>query len=339
MFSYRFRHNLRKFVTALFWVAVLCAALFLCWLLWLNRFIVYTRDGAKLNFDQDTHFPQGEIALRPTEDTSVNIYFDEGNQQPDVDETELKQLSGIYLTTDMLLSKNFDATAQALKDLPAGSTILLEVKSIHGRYYYNTDMGPASTDIPTDKLSQLIAQLHRSGHYLIARLPAFRDYYYALDNVSDGIYLASKRGLWLDPQRTYWLNPAKETTLTYLRDTVTELRLLGFDEVVLSDFSIPDTQEIFFDGDRAETIQKAAEALAKLSSSTFAVSFMVSDPTFPLPEGRCRLYFADVPAANAASTAIATGILDTDKRIVFLTDLMDTRYDAYGVLRPLKLEN
>ncbi len=339
MIPYRFRHSFRKCVTVLLWTAVICVAFLLCWLLWLNRYVIYTRNGARLDFSQAGPNSNGEVAVAPTEDTLVNIYFDDGTQTPQEDPAELQQLSGIYVTADMLTAKNFDATAAALKALDTGSTIMLDVKSIHGRFYYSTDLGPASDGIPVQEFSQLIAQLSRSGHYLIARLPALRDYYYALDHVSNGIYLASKRGLWLDSDRTYWLNPAKEDVLTYLRDIVTELRVMGFSEVVLDAFTIPDTKEVFYDGDRTEAIQKAAEALTKLSTDTFAVSFMVSDPTFSLPAGRTRLYFAEVPAASAAATVAATGIADADTRIVFLTDLMDTRFDPYGVLRPLRLDS
>lgn len=336
MIPYRFRHSLRKCLTALLWVAVICGVFFLCWLLWLNRYIIYTRDGAKLDFDQSPDYPQGELAVPPTVDTTVNIYFDDGSQTPDADNTELKQLSGVYVTGNML-SGNFDAVAQQLKALPAGSTIMLDVKSIHGKFYYTTDLGPGSTVVPTQQMSQLIAQLQRSGHYLIAKVPAFRDYYYALDHVSSGIYNKNRKSLWLDPDRTYWLNPAKEDILSYLWEIITELRLMGFDEVVLSDFSVPQNDYIYYDADPAEVIQKAANALSAIASDTFAVSFLVTDPTFPIPEGRSRLYFADVAAANAASTAAATGIAETDKRIVFLTNLMDTRYDPYSVLRPLEL--
>jgi hypothetical protein len=336
MIPYRFRHSLRKCLTALLWVAVICGVFFLCWLLWLNRYIIYTRDGAKLDFDQSPDYPQGELAVPPTVDTTVNIYFDDGSQTPDADNTELKQLSGVYVTGNML-SGNFDAVAQQLKALPAGSTIMLDVKSIHGKFYYTTDLGPGSTVVPTQQMSQLIAQLQRSGHYLIAKMPAFRDYYYALDHVSSGIYNKNRKSLWLDPDRTYWLNPAKEDILSYLWEIITELRLMGFDEVVLSDFSVPQNDYIYYDADPAEVIQKAANALSAIASDTFAVSFLVTDPTFPIPEGRSRLYFADVAAANAASTAAATGIAETDKRIVFLTNLMDTRYDPYSVLRPLEL--
>ena len=338
MIPYRIRYRLQKFIAFLFWTAIVCAVLALCWLLWLNRYVVYTRNGVRLDFDLPGNYPAGNIAVKPIPDTTVNIYYDDGTVIPDGDPAELKQLAGVYVTETML-AENFDAVAAQLKALPAGSTIMLDVKSVHGKYYYNTELGPVSTGIPAQQMSDLIAQLNRSGHYIIARLPALRDYYYAIDNVNNGIFLASKKGLWLDGQRTYWLNPTKEGTITYLREIIMELRLIGFDEVVLSDFSIPDTDEIFFDGNKKEAIRQAANVLTALTTDTFALSFMASKPDFPLPEGRCRLYFTDVPAASAAATAAATGIEDTDKRIVFLTDRMDTRFDAYGVLRPLDLDN
>jgi hypothetical protein len=141
----------------------------------------------------------------------------------------------------------------------------------------------------------------------------------------------------MDEERCYWLNPNAEGTLTYLISIVTELRTLGFDEVVFTDFRIPDTDAIYFEEDRAETIRKAAEDLVRIcTTDRFALSF-VGNEIFPLPEGRSRLYAENVAAAEAAALAQRLGLENPQSRLVFLTDLKDTRYDAYGVLRPLVL--
>jgi hypothetical protein len=134
----------------------------------------------------------------------------------------------------------------------------------------------------------------------------------------------------------YWLNPASEGTLDYLRQIAAELRLLGFDEVLFDDFRFPDTTNIYCPYDREETIAATAASLVKIcATDTFAVSFGTKDAAFPLPEGRSRLYFIGAAAADAANLAQQTGLEDAPIRVVFLTDLLDTRFDSYGVLRPI----
>ena len=118
---------------------------------------------------------------------------------------------------------------------------------------------------------------------------------------------------------------------------ISELKSLGFDEVVLDQFRFPDTKEIVFTGDKAEELNKAAKTLVTVGSTeTFTVSFVGSSADLILPEGRTRLYLEGVNAANADTVAQNTGITDLATRLVFLTEVHDTRFDAYSVLRPLE---
>ena len=142
--------------------------------------------------------------------------------------------------------------------------------------------------------------------------------------------------VWLDDQNCYWLNPAKSGTLNYLQDIAVELRNLGFDEVMFTEFRFPDTDQLDFSGDRTETIQKAAETLVeKCSTDSFAISFMTTGSTLNAVSGRSRLYVKNVEAADAASAAEKLKTEDPAVNVVFLTDSYDTRYEDYGTLRPI----
>ena len=183
----------------------------------------------------------------------------------------------------------------------------------------------------------LIRQLSDKGVYLIARLPAFRDYQYGLAHDEDGLFVESGRYLWADENYCYWLNPTRQGTLAYLVQIVTELRNLGFDEVVFDEFRFPDTNKIKFTKDKTEAITNAATMLVNTcTTDSFAVSFVGTTPTFPLPAGRSRLYLTNSSAADAATMAQQTGLEDPAVRLVFLTENHDTRFDAYSVLRPLE---
>jgi len=140
----------------------------------------------------------------------------------------------------------------------------------------------------------------------------------------------------MDERNCYWLNPLAEGTVSYLVRTVAELRTLGFDEVVFSDFRFPDTQSIEFSGDRQEAInQAAADLVMNCTTETFAVSFLTNSLSLQLPEGRSRLYLTGVAAADAAALAQQVTAADPAAQVVFLADSHDTRYDAYSILRPI----
>ena len=132
------------------------------------------------------------------------------------------------------------------------------------------------------------------------------------------------------------MNPASDGTLAYLIQLLSELRSIGFDEVVFSDYRFPDTNQIVFNGDRMATLASTAATLVKAcATDTFCVSFIRPYADLTLPAGRTRLYLTGIGAANVDTMAEKTGFEDPSIQLVFLTDLNDTRYDEYCVLRPI----
>ena len=123
--------------------------------------------------------------------------------------------------------------------------------------------------------------------------------------------------------------------ISYLAQIALELRALGFDEVVFDQFLFPDSTGYRFSSDRQEALSTAANTLSNTcGASYFAVSF-VSRSSFQLPEGRSRLYLSDVQAGSVAAVAGNVTVPDTAINLVFLTEVHDTRYDVYSVLRPI----
>lgn len=265
----------------------------------------------------------------------VDIYYNEGENIIEPENTQLTQLFGYYASGQML-TENFAEVEAQIKALPAGTPVMLDVKNIRGSFYYSTNLGATSTAIDPTAMDRLISYLRQNEYYLIARLPAFRDFEYGLNNVEYGIFNPNRLSLWMDEDRCYWLNPGSEGTLDYLRQITSELKSLGFDEVLFQDFRFPDTENIYVDGDRDTILAEAAQTLVTVcATDTFAVSFHGKDAQFPLPEGRSRLFLENAAAADAANLALQTGLEDAPIRLVFLTDLLDTRFDNYGVLRPV----
>lgn len=330
---YRTRRGIRSGLMIALVVAVVLALCWAIWMLWLQRYVIYTRDeGAKLDFGLEPQVAAGEPAAKPEEPT-VSIYYNEGDNAINTG-GELTQLSGYYISaTD--LAENMDEIKGQIRALPAGTPVMVEVKNITGNFFYNSAVASfRSNAIDTAKMDDLLAFLDKSGMYTIACLPALRDYNYGLNHVPDGLPTAGG-WLWIDDDSCYWLNPSSQGTISYLVQIINELRGLGFDEVVLTDFYFPDTDAVVFSGDKTEALTAAAKTLVTTCATDyFAVSF-VMDKTFTLPEGRCRMYLRGAAASEAVHIAAASGLADPQIRLVFLTDNHDTRFDAYGVLRPL----
>jgi hypothetical protein len=210
--------------------------------------------------------------------------------------------------------------------------------SIYGDFYYSTGLNrPISSSVNAAAVEELLANLKNKGYYTIARVPALRDRAYGLENVADGLPITGGY-LWMDDQGCYWLNPNREGTISYLMDIASELRDMGFNEVVFDEFRFPETDQIIFEEDKQQALADTAKLLVtSCATDYFAVSF-ISDGTWTMPEGKSRMYRTDISTPAEMMELMETLTLDNAAvRLVFITNNMDARFEAYGVLRPANL--
>lgn len=331
---YRTRRTLQRIgVIALIGLLV-AVVIWICWLLWLGRYVVYTRDeGAKLDFNKSSLEITGQPAVAPEPQEPVTIYYNEGDNLLGAGK-ELTQILGYYVTEEDLQT-DIAAIRPQLQKLEKGTAVMIDVKNIKGEFFYSSSVGDKrNSKIDPAAMDELLEYMRLSGLYTIARLPALRDFYYGLNHVPDGLPTAGGY-LWMDDDRCYWLNPSSQGTVTYLVSIITELQDLGFHEVVFEDFRFPDTTGIVFKNDKVQALTEAAQLLVDTcATESFALSF-VGTADFPMPQGRSRLYVTGSAAADAATIAQQTGMEDPAVNLVFLTDLHDTRFEAYSVLRPI----
>lgn len=336
---YRIRRLLQRFAVVLLVLVIFSTAVLISWLLWLSRFVVYTDEGAKFDFSLSHTLPSGEVATPPAPAETVTITYADLDEPIVEAPQEFGRIVGHTVSADMLIN-DLDGVISALEALPGGTAVMLELKTLRGEFLYTTTAGRSVESIDITQVDRIIRTLDEKGCYLIADIPAFRDYWYFLDDeagrVPYGLPRSGGNGaLWLDPSGpSYWLNPASSGALNYLVQIITELRTFGFDEVLLRDFRFPDTDQIRFEGDRTEALPAAAKTLLQAcSNDTFALSF--SGTNLTLPEGRCRLYAEGVIAGDIPDFVAGLTLADPTVQLVFLTDLLDTRFEHYSVLRPL----
>lgn len=334
---YRTQQNLKRLagtVLILLVVALVAGAL---WFLWLQRYVLYTREeGAVLNFDMPATVAAGEPARKPEAAEEVQIYYNEGENKLELS-TDLAQLKGYYVLGSTLAADPAGVWEQ-IQSLPEGTPVMLDLKSIFGMFYYSTATGrPTSDQADIRGVDALIDNLSRSDYYTIARIPALRDRDYGLNNTNEGLPVAAGY-LWMDEEGCYWLNPAREAIINYLTDIATELRLLGFDEVVFEDFYFPESDSIVFEADKTATLENTAQTLVTAcATDSFAVSF-VSDGSWKMPEGRTRVYREDISdAIKLMELNSSLDMENPESRLVLITNNLDTRFEDYGILRPIEL--
>ena len=341
---YRVRKALRNLGVFLLVTFLVGAGVLALWLVWLNRFVIYTPGGAELDFGLPDTFPSGVLAQPPAPEETVDVNYGDSVENPMEDSTELAPFSGIWVTLKQL-TEQFDAVKAELAELPEESVVMLDLKNYQGQFLYASTIGPGVKKPTQDQMEGLLAELKAKNCRLIASIPAFPEHeYFMVDQVNwsrNAHGLPKKNGsgtLWRDEKnKCYWLNPTSDAALTHVIQITTELRAMGFSEVVYSAFQLPQTDQIKFVGSWEDAINKAAETLVKAcATETFTVSF-IGGEDLKLPEGRCRLYLKNVAAADIHEMADKIPTRDPHSQLVFITDLKDTRYEEYGVLRPLDL--
>ncbi len=335
---YRTRRRLQRLGTFLLAILILGTAAWLCWVIWVGRYIIYTDEGARIDFHLNPNIPQGEVAQPPVAGEGPEIHYNEGENAVNTS-TDLLQLSGYYVTYD-LLKNDFENVKAKVLSLPTNTPVMIDVKGGYG-FYYSSELSDAviSQSLNVAAIDELIGAMREKNLYMIARVPAFQDYHYSLAHVNSGIPFTGGGGaLWMDNDRCYWLKPKDSATIGYLTSIILELRSLGFDEVVLDKFWVPTGNKVNYTGDPvADIVDSANRLLTNVTTNSFTLSFNVSSAAFALPDGRCRMYLSGIPARDVEITATGATITDPNIRLVFIADSNDTRYDLYGVLRTIDL--
>ena len=307
-----------------------------CWVIWLERYVVYSREGATINTDLKELYAGGQVAAPPSVGETIPIYINEGSDAIST-EVELKRLSGYYIEQEQLI-EDIRSIKEVVVTLPAETAVLLELKNIYGRFNYTSSLMEATmaSNVDTAAVDDLITEITSRNLYAVAMIPAFRERSYVLTR--NAFFLKDSNGYgWMDDMKCYWLDPSDNGTLNWLIQIVEELRSLGFDEVVFTEFRFPSTDRIRFSGDRDAAIQAAAKKLVETCGTTnFIISFATNDTTFTLPDGgKSRIYLTDVGAKDADAAAAKVQVPNQETNLVFLATSTDTRYDKYGALRPI----
>lgn len=330
--SYHSRQRIRRITATVATVLVIVALVLTTATVWLQRFVIYTDDGAVFSYESTDY---GEAQLPQAARPVANVTF---SYNTTAFTEHLSQLSGYYVTFEDL-ANNINNVRNALDDLPAGTPIMVDIKNYRGYFCYDSSVGPQSGLINSTQGNNLVKWLAQCQLYVIARMPALRDWYRVNKTNSTGLKTTAGT-LYSDEGENgigYWMDPANSTVQNYLIDILNELKSKGFDEVVLEDFCFPDSDDIAYDGDKQEALTQCANKLiSSCANSSFAISFFSDDPGFSLPEGRCRLYLQVASAEDAQYAWDMATMRDKRRYLVFVAESDDESYHIQnGVLTHL----
>ena len=321
-------------------VIMVLILIWFCWVIWLERYVVYSRDGATIDTSLPERMAGGQVAAPPSTDETISIYINEGSDAIDT-EMKLKKINGYYVEQEQLI-EDIHTVRDVVATLPPDTAVLLELKNIFGRFNYGSGLTDATvaSNVDIAAVDSLITEITSKNLYAIALVPAFRERAYVL--AKNNYFLKDSNGYgWMDEQKCYWLDPSDTGTMNWLIQIADELREKGFDEVVFTEFRFPNAEKIRFNGDRVAAINNAAAKLQETcGTNQFVISFATNDTAFVLPEGGMnRIYLTDVGAKDAPAAAAKMTVPNPESNLVFMATSTDTRYDAYSALRSITTAN
>lgn len=334
--SYRNRILLKKWLrVGLIVLAVLAVSAFLL-LIYLEPYMVYDREGAHLVMEEESTAPTEQVPETRPVITDPKIVY--GNAA--VKETKLADMENFYITTDMLQKP--EQVLEAVKELEGPSAIMVQMKSSYGNFYYETKIkGVSIADVDTAAIEKIVSYLDKGNFYLIAQIPAFNDTAYALSHNSCGLPMAGGI-LWSDENYHYWLDPSDAAVMNYLKEIGQELYAMGFEEIAFSDFWIPNDEDINYGTELSPSeilAESAKQVSAIFEEAGMTVSFISSDPGFPISECSGRFYIPELNGAEVEPYAQNFSSAKKLKELVFLSNSKDARFEGKAVMRPLLAES
>ena len=129
--SYRTRRFLIGLGTTVLIIAVIAAVLWLGWMVWVSRYIVYHRDGPRLDFSLTADTASGVLAKPPAEKDSIPVVYDEPDIDVPVVEVLPTNINGYYID----LEQDVPSIIEQLGKLKKGTAVLLDVKDTRGQFF------------------------------------------------------------------------------------------------------------------------------------------------------------------------------------------------------------
>lgn len=211
-------------------------------MLYLQKYMVYTDEGVKLELppflqmlrgERSSEEPGGSASL--PDPGSVSVVVDPSGSASEAPPEQEKPGLAIQLSVDDVVNGG----AAAKLEEAGADTLILEVKSRDGKLAWLSGQAAAerSRVNGSQEATDAIRQWNQGEVYTVARVCCFRDD--SAPYFNNAMALRQGNGNWRDELGLRWLSPANDRAQAYIAGLCGELAGLGFDEIVLEQFSFP----------------------------------------------------------------------------------------------------
>ena len=261
------------------WIITLVATLLVLviilavWLFYyLQRYIVYDKDGLRLDLsaqreeilhpDADSGIAQPAVTFQPV-DVEIVVEQRDYSEITTSAGKDLSPIRAVYVPASSLSEANLKYYTSNMGDF---DTLILELKNPDGFLQWHSGAALADSFAlnGTLELADIAAALKAQDIYLAADLCALADSAMALRNAPIALKSASSGAVYTDKAGQAYLDPYSDGTRAYLRGLIVELKEMGFDEVFLSGFVCPDSEDVRYSLARSQ-LPAASEAVASLA--------------------------------------------------------------------------
>lgn len=250
---YRGKRKYSWIITLLAMLVVIAIALAVWLFYYLQRYIVYDKDGLRLDLsaqrEEILHPGAAEqtAAPVPTQRVDVEIVVEQRDYsdiQTDAG-NNLHPIHAVYVPAKDVTESTLKYYAGRMGDFDA---LVLELKAADGflGWHSSTPLADSFAINGTLELRELLQPLKEQGVYLIAQISALADNAMAQRNAPIALRSAVTGQPFVGADGTSYLDPYSDNTRAYLLALLTELRDMGFDEVLLSGVNCPDSDALQF---------------------------------------------------------------------------------------------
>lgn len=249
---YRGKRKYRWIITCIVLILLLLAAGAVWLFAYMQKFIVYDKDGLRLI----PPFMAGEGDLQSAEGPETTSFVPlEGIEivvdEPDysdldlVGDTQTQSIHARYISAEGMSADNI---AYCGSQLPANGqdALVLQLKTSGGylSYLSSVELTDAYGVNGTADIRGTVAALKEQDVYMVAEISCLLDDAMAVRNAP--LALKNSAGGVLTDASGSWLDPYNESVRAYLKAIMEELADMGFDEILLSGVAHPVAKDIVF---------------------------------------------------------------------------------------------
>lgn len=246
----------------------------------LQDYIIYESDGS-ITLDLPFFQNIGKDKDDGKDEDNLPIEIIDGDKDPDGDEdSDDEKDPGGDVTENHMTGTTLSAAdlCQGGYSLPSDTdTIVVEMKGFNGMFAYDSRQA-TSQAVEKDSVSQseVSQALEGEERKAVARVGCFHDSFHAYADMA-GAGICQRSGfIWYDNLRSHWMDPSKEGTVTYMAAVLKECASMGFDEILLTDFTYPTEGSLSGIDYSYMTVSKSEALLSFLKEMQEAVEIPVS---------------------------------------------------------------